>query len=532
MKNLYLLFLFILFLQFTYSQEGAAFKENKQLYVQGNSILIGNNILGDDAKKPLMDINIPNDIVKMQYIDVDSDEATFSSSEATIKNAAKNPKIVYAALYWCGLYPFEKSALRKSGNKMVHVGRGERNAAINSILFKTPNGTYENLTGNVLFDSYNTEAFTENSPYVCHADVTAKLQNLTNINGTYTVANIKATEGEILGGGSAGWLLYVIYEDPSESPKYFTTYNGLVEVSKEAVDINFTDFKSKEEGIVKTTVAMGAMEGDRKIKTDEFSIFDKKTGSFKPLSNKLREEKNFFNSSITMGDEYFTDRNPNSANTLGFDLLKMEIPNPNNDLLDNATTQANLRFQAKADRFYLFFVAFETEINKEFLDEKTKTIEDTIISAPAITEILEPIEKEEEQQKPIASTEKKETKPVKNNKPAIKKPNEPVVPKKPVVLSEEDKIKKEVRIQSMSVPGLASGYYLVTNVFSVTGNATRWSQFLAEKKYSPQTFITPRDKWNYVYVANNNALKPVYEKWKEYKGFEYFKEIWIMKINL
>ncbi|HET8804039.1 MAG TPA: hypothetical protein VFM72_05620 [Aequorivita sp.] len=528
MKNLYFFILSILLFQFTHSQEGTAFKENKQLYVQGNSILIGNNILGEDAKEPLMDITIPNDVVKMKYIDVDTDEATFSSSEATLKNDAKNPKIVYAALYWCGLYPFEKSALRKSGNKMIHVGRGERDAAVNSILFKTPNGKYENLNGNVLFDSYNTESFIENSPYVCYADVTAKLQNLATINGTYTVANIKATEGEILGGGSAGWLLYIVYEDISESPKYFTTYNGLVEVSKEAVEINFTDFKSKEEGIVKTTVAMGAMEGDRKIKTDEFSIFDKKNGSFKPLNNKVREEKNFFNSSITMGDEFFTDRNPNSANTLGFDLLKMEIPNPNNELLDNATTQANLKFQAKADRFYLFFVAFETEINKAFLEEKKKVVEDTIISVPAITEISEPIEEEQ-----IAvSTEKKETKPVQNNKPVIKKPKEPVVPKKPIVLSEEDKIKKEVRIQSMSVPGQASGYYLVTNVFSVAGNATRWSQFLAEKKYSPQTFITPRDNWNYVYVANNNALKPVYEKWKEYKGFEYFKNIWIMKINL
>ncbi len=92
--------------------------------------------MGDDATHPLMDINIPNDIVKMKYIDVDNDETTFSSSEATIKSAPEKPKIAHAALYWCGLYPYEKSALRKSGNRMVHVGRGERDPAINSILFK------------------------------------------------------------------------------------------------------------------------------------------------------------------------------------------------------------------------------------------------------------------------------------------------------------------------------------------------------------------------------------------------------------
>lgn len=530
MKNICISIIAILFFHQTYSQEGVAFKENKQLYIRGNSILIGNNILGDDATQPLMDIGIPNDVVKMKYIDVDNDETTFSSSEATIKNAPEKPKIAHAALYWCGLYPSEKSALRKSGNKMIHVGRGERDATVNSILLKTPNGTYENLTGKVIFDSNGTEVFTANSPYVCYADVTSKLQNLATINGTYTVANIKATEGEISGGGSAGWLLYIVYEDPSESPKYFTTYNGLVEVNKEAVEINFKDFKSKEQGIVKTTIALGAMEGDRKIKTDEFSIFDKKTGSYYPLSNKVRDEKNFFNSSITMGDEFFTDKNPNSANTLGFDLLKMEIPNPNNELLDNATTQANLRFQAKADRFYLFFVAFETEIHKEFLEEKAKVVEDTIISAPPITEISEPID--EEKQKTIVSTKEPQNKPLQKETSEIKKPKEKVVPKKPIVLSEEDKIKKEVRIQSMSVPGLTSGYYLVTNVFSVKENAVKWSQFLTEKKYKPQTFINSRNNWNYVYVADNKALKPVYEQWKEYKGFEYFKEIWIMKINL
>jgi hypothetical protein len=530
MKNLYFLVSFFLFFQFIHSQEGVPFKENKQLYIRGNSILIGNNILGDDATEPLMDNTIANDIVKMEYIDVDNDETTFSSSEASINNLPKNLRIAHAALYWCGLYPSEKSALRKSGNRMIHVGRGERNPAINSILFKTPNGAYETLNGRVIFDSYGTEVFTTNSPYVCYADVTSKLQNLASINGTYTIANIKATEGEISGGGSAGWLLYIVYEDASESSKYFTTYNGLVEVNKEAVELTFSDFKSKEEGIVNTTIALGAMEGDRKIKTDEVSIFDKKIGSFKPLSNKVREEKNFFNSSITMGDEFFTGRNPNSTNTLGFDLLKMEIPNPNNELLDNATTQANLQFQAKADRFYLFFVAFETEINKEFLEEKTKTVNDTIINESVIVEILEPIE--EEPINTVILTKKKETKPIQNNTPAIKKPKENVTPKKPIVLSEEDKIKKEVRIQSMSVPGLASGYYLVTNVFSVKENALKWSQFLTEKSYRPQTFINSRNNWNYVYVADNKALKPVYEKWKEYKGFEYFKEIWIMKINL
>ncbi len=530
MKSFYFLITFFLFFQFIYSQKGVDFKENKQLFLRGNSILIGNNILGDRPTKPLMNRKVENDAITMKYIDVDDDKTTFSSSEANVIYPSKKLEIAYAALYWCGLYPSEKSTLRKSGNKKVHVGNGVRDAEVNSILFKTPNGAYEALNGKIIFDSYNTGVFTANSPYVCYADVTQKLNGLTSLEGTYTVANVKATEGEILGGGSAGWLLYIIYEDASESPKFFTTYDGLVEVDKEPVEIIFWDFKSKKEGKFKTSIALGTMEGDPKIKTDELLIYDINIADFKPLSNKIREENNFFNSSITIGDDFFNDRNPNNANTLGFDLLKMEIPNPNNELLDNATTQVNLMFKTKADHFYPFFVAFETEINEEFLEENQNIAEDTTIDSDPHLEIQNPIK--EGNSNNIVATEKKESKSIEKNTPSIQTSQENIVPKNPIVLSQEERIKNETDIQSMSVPGLSPGYYLVTNVFSIRENATKWSQFLEEKKYSPQAFINPANNWNYVYVTNDKDLIPVYEKWKEYKSLEYFKKIWIVEINL
>lgn len=182
MKNLYLLFILFSFSQFIQSQEGVQFEENKQLYLKGNSILIGNNILGEQVTNPLMDLNIPNDLVKMTYIDVDDDKKTFSSSEATIIDAPQNKKIEYAVLYWCGLYPFKKGVLRKSGNKMIHVGRGDREEDIKSILLKTPKGNYEPIEGEIIYDSYNLPSFKTNKPYVCYADVTTKLQSLSTLN--------------------------------------------------------------------------------------------------------------------------------------------------------------------------------------------------------------------------------------------------------------------------------------------------------------------------------------------------------------
>lgn len=507
MKKVYFTFIASFIILLSYSQEGAPFKENKQFYIQGNSILIGNNILGDHATKPLMDISIPNDVVKMKYIDVDDDKTTFSSSEASIIDTSENKKIAYAALYWSGLYPSEKSSLRRSGNKMIHSGRGERDSLVNSILFKVPNGTYQAINGNIIYDSAKEEAFTENSPYVCYADVTEKLQRLEKLTGKYTVANVKATEGEILGGGSAGWLLYIIYEDITETLKYFTLYNGLVKINKEAVIINFKSFKSEDDKIFKTTIALGAMEGDRKLKTDQVHLLDKKTEVYKALSSENRKEKNFFNSSITIGNKFYTDRNPNSANTLGFDLLKMEIPNYKNEMLSDTTNQTKLKFKAKADRFYLFFVAFETEINKDFLEE---------IPVNLI----------------VSSTEKKSN-PVEKINNIVEKPKENIILERPIELSEEDEIIKELKIKSWSISGLNPGYYLITNVFSKAQNTAKWMQLLIEKNYTANSFKNPENNnWNYVYIENNRDLKLVYEKMKEYKDLEYFENIWIVGINL
>ena len=50
----------------------------------------------------------------------------------------------------------------------------------------------------------------------------------------------------------------------------------------------------------------------------------------------------------------------------------MDIPNENNRVISNSTTQTTIRFETKADRFYLFFVAFETEISPIYLEGKNK----------------------------------------------------------------------------------------------------------------------------------------------------------------
>jgi hypothetical protein len=74
------------------------------------------------------------------------------------------------------------------------------------------------------------------------------------------VANVN-----ISGGSSAEWFLYIIYENSLETPKYFTSYKGLVEANKEAVELTFKDFKTKEIGAINTTIVIGSMESDTKL---------------------------------------------------------------------------------------------------------------------------------------------------------------------------------------------------------------------------------------------------------------------------
>lgn len=50
-----------LFLLGAHAQTRESLKENKQLYFYGNSILIGNNILGHHATKPMMQDDVSKD---------------------------------------------------------------------------------------------------------------------------------------------------------------------------------------------------------------------------------------------------------------------------------------------------------------------------------------------------------------------------------------------------------------------------------------------------------------------------------------
>ena len=544
--------LLILFLCYTsFGQNGKAFKSNQQLYLKGNSALIGNTILGPNSREAYNSFDKFNDALDLKYIDVDNDKSTFSSSQAKLNISSKS-KIKYAALYWSAIYKYDKGIKTSEGKYIIYKEKDKRLGDLNKILFKTPKGKYQPINGTVIFDSNDTDLFEDTKPYVCYADVTKILQNTSALNGTYTVANVKATQGYIYGGSSGGWLLYVVYENNQESLKYFTTYNGFIGVDEESLTINFNDFKTNETGEVKTSLIMGSLEGDHNFKTDRCEILSADKEKFVPLSTPTREENNFFNSTIT--STFLYSRTPNSANTLGFDILKMDIPNQNNSIISNNLTETSIKLSTKKDGFYLFFVAFETEISEDFSSKKNE--ETLIVNTEKITETPEvtniestPIIKETTEEKlsikkdtiTVNETTTKPEKIIENTKPIIKntevtneatvvteKTDEKPVKSNPYIDKQRLQLNRE---PTLYVAELPVGYYLVTNVFSVEKNATNWLNTLINKGFDAKIFINPKNNWHYVYILNDTNPEPIINEKKRLLKAGTFKDLSIKKIN-
>lgn len=473
-----------------FAQEAPNFTLNKQFYLKGNSALIGNNIISLDRTEALNNNSKFNDIESLIYVDIDNDDNTFSSSQATL-NIPENSKIKYAAIYWSAIYPYNygKAETKRINNekKIVYVGDGKRDDNINNILFKTPNSKYIPINGTIVLDEITNTAIENTHPYVCFADVTTVLQNEENNNGNYTLGNIKATQGYVSGGCSAGWLLYVVYENDNDTAKYFTVYNGFADVFEEPVNILFQNFKTPEDGDIKTSLLLGTLEGDKKIKGDHCGFLDA-NNNYVPLANKVRPKFNFFNSSITVDEKPFLERLPASTNTLGFDLLKMNIPNKNNNIIANNSNRAAFQLNSKLDRYYLFFVAFETEINPVYLEKNEPDTTNLIPKKKIVNKLIEAEEIDKD-------------------------------------------LEKIINMESIRVPNTPKGYYLVTNVFSKKYHASMWITFLKEKKYNPKVFINPKNGWHSVYVDYNLDPITIYKKLKELSLKDYFKDLWITKVN-
>lgn len=357
LNKIFIALLFLLGMQ-SYAQNFEPFTPRFDQDLKGDIVLIGNNILGPD-NNAFTNTSITNDAVDMRYIDIDTDSSTFSSSSADL--AIPNPncyKIIYAGLYWGGVTAGAES--------------------ITDVKFKGPTGGYVDVTGTVIFNA--TSLVASNSlPYSCYADVTDIVTSLGGDLGTYTVANVSSAEGQTNTftprngtGYSAGWSLFVVYEDPTLPGKSITSFDGFSAISSSVnVDIPISGFRTiPAPAPVRANFAFAALEGDRAIQNDRLRL-----NGFS-LSAADRDRRNFFNSTVTqLSATPVNNRNPNSTNTLGFDTGVMVVPNPSNNVIANNATDATIRLESSQDTYFQYFFALAVEIIEPKI-VLTKIVED------------------------------------------------------------------------------------------------------------------------------------------------------------
>ncbi|WP_111307556.1 T9SS type B sorting domain-containing protein [Confluentibacter sediminis] len=338
--------------------------------IKGDMLLIGNSNLSVHPTDPYNYTGTnssynnegSNNKNRMVYVDIDGDNATFNSSSADldVPNTASCYQIVYAGLYW--------SSVVSGTTPMANIK------------FKTPGSSaYVDITGTQIYYQNSSDNRNSNT-YVYYRDVTDILSTLSNPEGTYTVANISSMTSAMMNSGSglnteglsAGWSLFVIYEDPLLPSKYITSFDGFTKIDNQAPNNEQTfpinGFQTIPTGPVRAKYAFSALEGDRAWSGDYLQINGTSISATTVGGTTIRPSNNFFNSSVSIIDPntnapvLFTDRNPESANTLGFDAGIINIPNADKSVIANGATSANIKLGTNTDIYYFYFSAFAIEI--------------------------------------------------------------------------------------------------------------------------------------------------------------------------
>lgn len=335
--------------------------------IKGDITFIANNVLSVDGwgydngwytydPTDPYDGTSSNGSVDMQYIDIDSDASTFSSS-SDVLSLPTCSRVVYAGLYWAGVYPYETWNYEdRSGNP-------------NQIKFRLPGGVYQDITA-------DETVYDQGFSYVYYKDITSDIQGLSAVdpeghNGTYVAANIRATRGDDPNGlgGSGGWTMVIIYENQTLSSKNIAIFDGYADVDgNNDVELSYSGFTTVPVGNpanpapVRVSLLAATLEGDRSISGDRFQIENTSGNYVSQSTPNINPDYNFFNGSISINDQYLTSRIPDSENTLGFDVDLYELSNSNNSVITNGQTSANVRFTTSGDVYWPFLNALAVEI--------------------------------------------------------------------------------------------------------------------------------------------------------------------------
>lgn len=284
-----------------------------------------------------------NNSFDMQWLDIDSDPSTFSSSSAQLV-LPTGARVLFAGLYWTGLQ--RKAETVTGANGFRGVPQDPPNAgAIGTVKMMVPRaGAYQVVNASTL----DTAPIILNSGYGAFADVTAQV--VAAGPGSYTVADIQTGTG---GNSFAGWSLVVAYSDPAEPLRNLSVFDGLQVVnSSGVVDIPLSGFKTPTSGQVRTTVGVVASEGDAGATGDYLTVDEQR------LTDAVHPSNNTENSTIANRGVLVTTKTPNWNNQLGYDSSLFAA----DGFLANGATSAMFRAKTTLDAYAPQAITFATEL--------------------------------------------------------------------------------------------------------------------------------------------------------------------------
>ena len=460
------------------------FKICYQTSVRGEMKVIGNHIL--NRKDQRGGVNAPsdnrgssakfNDELDMQYIDIDDDSSTFSSSGASFSfEGQQEAKVLYAGLYWAGMYPYEEGSLK--GKRYKVKNSDWKNPQ--TVKIKIPSRQeYISVTGELIFDDLEDVHFKGINPYVYYADVTHLLLN-TSLEGQYVVANIRATRGYMPGGAAAGWVLVLVLESSGSTEKKIVTYDGFSAVNRQSQTISFTGFKTPSSGNFQTKIMGAVLEGDLNMAGDEVVVSVPQTEKTLSLETKTRPKRNFFNSAITENESFVLTRTPASKNTLGFDVFYTEVANENQEIIPNDASSLHLTFTKSADQYYLFLTALQIENQQE---ESGKKVDEPSQISSEPQNIAQPTE---------------------------------------VKIKTQEMISKDTEV----------GHYVIVGVFSNQRNADKRVKQFKQLGYQPKTFLSKEKNLTYVYIERFDTYEQASQKAQEVKNNTTITDAWILNVK-
>ncbi|QOY55010.1 hypothetical protein HUE87_01835 [Candidatus Sulfurimonas marisnigri] len=349
------------------AEESILLRESFDIY--GDTKVIGNGILWKNTTGSPTD---RNNAYNMVFNDIDADATTFNSSSADLDLGNVGYEIVYSRLYWQGHICDDTGATVGGTCQNTNITGGalgtdddKFNNAVSiahTIKFKAPSGAYQSLSSSDLH--YVPQDSNNRILYSASYDVTNIVKS--GGEGTYTVANLVASEGQIDAWGAVGaWSLVTVYKDSSGqlALKNVSIFHGFQVVDNgEIVDVPITGFLTPRSGPVNSTASFFTVDGDKLGCCSTGELFQMQNANnsdtLENITDFLNPAGNQFNSTISHLGVDTLVRNPNHADNLGADIDTMDI----SSFLKNAQTSTSFRFSNNGDLYNLAFIVFSTTL--------------------------------------------------------------------------------------------------------------------------------------------------------------------------